>query len=172
MAIAKKLGQNYEAIRAAARYKAIKVNLNDIDFELKVRVPVKREMEEMMAVIANPPNEIVQQIYEQLSAPLLKSIEEAGNDFISALNEAGEKIKVLDDDIVVDGNSVRKIAQMSAIWQTQVEKYFALLQSATGEPINESFDEITEEFPDAVVKEIVEKIDAAIRPNYKEAKKN
>ena len=172
MAISKKLGQNYEAIRAAARFKTIKVNLNDVDFELKVRIPVKREMEEIMAAIANPTKEAAEQVYVQLSTPLLKSIEEAGDGFVAALNEDGEKIKILDDDIVVDGNSIRKIAQLSAIWQVQVERYFGLLQSATGEPINESFEEITEEFPDSIVKEIIDKIDAAIRPNYKEAKKN
>jgi hypothetical protein len=172
MAISKKLGQNYEAIRAAARFKTIKVTLNDLDFELKVRVPVKREMEEIMAAIANPNKDEIERIYQQLSSPLLKSIEDAGEGFVDALNEGGEKVKVLEDDIVVDGNSIRKIAQLSAIWQTQVERYFALLQSATGEPINESFEEISEEFPDAIVKEIIDKIDAAIRPNYGEAKKN
>lgn len=172
MAISKKLGQNYESIRAAARFKTIKVNLNDLDFELKVRVPVKREMEEIMAAVANPDAAIVDRIYGELSSPLLKSINEAGAGFIEALNEGGEKVKVLDDDIIVDGNSIRKVAQLSAIWQTQVERYFSLLQSATGEPINESFEEISEEFPDAIVKEIVDKIDAAIRPNYGEARKN
>jgi hypothetical protein len=77
-----------------------------------------------------------------------------------------------DNDILVGGTSVRRVAELSAIWQTQVEKYFALLESQTGEPINETFDQISEEFPESVIKEIVGKIDEAIRPNYKDTKKN
>ena len=75
-------------------------------------------------------------------------------------------------DLIVDGNSVRHIAQMTATWQMQVEKYFSLLHSVTGEPITESYDEIAEEFPEVIIREIVAKIDEAIRPNYKETKKN
>jgi ribosomal protein S20 len=172
MTIANKLGSDYESIRAASKLKTIKVNLNDIEFELKVRVPVKKELEAMMASIASPDKEYKEKLYEELSAPLRKSILEAGDDFLNVFNSEAEKIKFTDDDIVVDGNSIRNIAHMSAMWHTQVEKFFSLLQSATGEPINESFEQITDEFPDAVVKEIIEKIDAAIRPNYGESRKN
>ena len=172
MTIANKLGSDYESIRSAARIKTIQVKLNDVEFPLKVRIPVKKEMEAMMAEIASPDKAYVETIYEQLSAPLKKSFVDAGDDFVKAINENGEKIKFTDNDIIVDGNSVRGIAQMSAVWQTQVEKYFALLQSATGEPINETFEQITEEFPDPVVKEIVQKIDSVIRPSYGETRKN
>jgi hypothetical protein len=172
MTIASKLGSDYESIRAASKFKTIKVNLNDIQFELKVRVPVKKELESMMASIAAPDKDYIEKLYEELSAPLRKSITDAGNDFLNAFNSESEKIKFTDNDIIVDGNSVRNIAQMSAMWHTQVEKYFSLLQSATGEPINETFEQITDEFPDAVVKEIIEKIDSTIRPNYGESRKN
>jgi hypothetical protein len=172
MAIASKLGQNYEAIRAAARFKTIKVKFNDLEFELKVRIPVKREMEEMTAVIASPPKEYVDKLYDDLSRPLLASLKDAGDGFLDALNQDGEKIKMLDNDILVDGTSIRQVAQMSGVWHKQVERYFSLLQSATGEPINETFDEISEEFPEPIIREIIEKIEQAIRPSYKEVKKN
>jgi len=61
---------------------------------------------------------------------------------------------------------------MTAIWETQVEEYFHLLQSETGEAINETFKDISEEFPEQVIREIVTEIDGAIRPDYKTAKKN
>jgi len=47
MTISNKLGTSYESIRAAARIKTIKVAINDMECELKVRVPVKREMDEI-----------------------------------------------------------------------------------------------------------------------------
>jgi len=46
------------------------------------------------------------------------------------------------------------------------------LQSVTGEPITESFEEIIEEFPENAIKEIIAQIDKAIRPNYQDTKKN
>jgi hypothetical protein len=172
MAIATKLGKGYEDIRAQSRFKTIAIQCNDVNFDLKVRIPVKREMESLIASITEPDEAKVEAIYLQLSAPLRKTLEEADKDFLEALNKDEEKIKVTDNDVIVDGTSVRHVAKMTSISQLQVEKYFALLQSATGEPITESYDEIAEEFPEAVIKEIVAKIDEAIKPNYKESKKN
>lgn len=172
MAIANKLGQDYEAIRAAARHKTVKVKLNDIEFDLKVRVPVKRELDAIMADIATPSAELVAALYTKLSQPLIDSLKDAEQGLIDALNSEGEKVKILENDVILDGTSVRQIALMSAIWQTQVEKFFGLIQSVTGEPVNESFEEISEEFPDEVIREIVTKIDQAIRPSYKDTKKN
>ena len=68
--------------------------------------------------------------------------------------------------------SVRQISHMNAVWQTQVELYFSLLITPTGEPVTETFDEIADEFPEEMIREIVKKIDEAIRPNYKDTKKN
>jgi hypothetical protein len=169
MAISKKLGT---AIGEASRFKTIKITFEDTTFDLRLRVPVKRELEEMLSQITTPEQELVDRIYTALSAPLLKTLNETDGDFLKVLNAESEKIKLTDDDVIIDGNSVKHIAQVSAIWQTQVQKYFSLLQSSTGEPINETYEEIAEEFPEFVIKEIIEKIESAIRPNYKETKKN
>ena len=67
---------------------------------------------------------------------------------------------------------MRSVANLTALWQRQVEMYFSLLQTQTAEPVNESYEEIAEEFPEAVIREIVKRIDEAIRPSYKDAKKN
>jgi hypothetical protein len=61
---------------------------------------------------------------------------------------------------------------MSIMWQSKVEEYFHLLISETGEPINETFDQIEQEFPDEVIKTIVDEIDKAIKPTYDSVKKN
>jgi len=172
MTFANKLGANYSDIRASARYKTITVQANDAIFDLKVRIPVKREMDALASTITDPEQAKIDAIYEMLGAPLRKTLEDAEEGFIEALNKDGDKIRITDNDVIVDGTSVRQVAKMTAIWQTQVEKYFSLLQSATGEPITESYDEIAEEFPESVIREIVGKIDEAIKPNYKESKKN
>lgn len=172
MTIATKFGPAYEAIRAAARYKTIKVQLNDIEHELKVRVPVKREMEEMLKAIASPPQERIQAMFDSLAGSLKETIQTSDQDFLTALNAESEKLRLTDNDVFVNGQSVRQLAAMTVIWQEQVERYFGLLQSATGEPVTETFEQIAEEFPEQIIREIVSKIDKAIRPNYEETKKN
>jgi hypothetical protein len=172
MTIANKLGPSYEAVRAQARIKTITVTLNDVECELKVRIPVKREMDEINTKITQGDSTIVDRIYTELSAPLLKTINEADEGFIKALGENDQKIVVTKNDVNINGTSFRQIASLTALWQTQVQIYFSLLQTPTGEPVNESYDEIAEEFPEQIIREIVQKIDAVIKPNYKDTKKN
>jgi hypothetical protein len=172
MTIANKLGPSYEAIRSAARIKTIQVELNDVQFDLKVRVPVKREMDEITAKLSTPDSALVEKLYEEMSKPLRDTVSNVEDGFLEALNADGEKMKFTDNDVIVSGTSVRNVATFTALWQRQVELFFGLLQTPTGEPVTETYDEIANEFPEQVIREIVKKIDEAIRPSYKDAKKN
>ena len=172
MSFADKLGKSYGMVRDQAKIKKIDIELGEVKFSLKVRIPLKHEMESLTEKIANPDPEKVNVIYENLTKSIKQAIEEGGDDFLKVLNGDKETIKVTDDDIVIDGTSTKQVANMTAIWETQVEEYFHLLQSETGEAINETFKDISEEFPEQVIREIVTEIDGAIRPNYKTAKKN
>ena len=172
MTISNKLGSSYESIRAAARIKTIKVAINDMECELKVRVPVKREMDEITAKLSTPDADLVEKLYEEMSGPLKATMASVEDGFLEALNADGEKMSFTDNDVIVSGTSVRHIATLSALWQRQVEMFFGLLQTETGEPVTESFQEIADEFPEAVIRDIVKSIDEAIRPSYKDAKKN
>jgi len=88
------------------------------------------------------------------------------------LNADKQIITVLDDDMIVDGNSVKQVATFNAMWETKVEEFFHLLQSENGEAIDETYEQISEEFPEPVIRQIVEDIESAIKPDYKTAKKN
>jgi len=172
MSFADKLGKSYGMVRDQAKIKKIDIELGEVKFSLKVRIPLKHEMESLTEKIANPDPEKVNVIYENITKSIKQAIEEGGDDFLKVLNGEKETIKVTDDDIVIDGTSTKQVANMTAIWETQVEEYFHLLQSETGEAINETFKDISEEFPEQVIREIVTAIDGAIRPDYKTAKKN
>jgi hypothetical protein len=172
MALANKLGKSYEQVKAVANIKTITVDLGDVKFNLRVRVPLKREVEEMTARMIAPSDERVQKIFDRFSAPIKKTIEEGGKDFLKAINEGKETIKISGDDLIIDGKSVRQVANFAAIEETRVEEYFHLLISENGEPITETYEEITAEFPEFAVKEILETIEQAIRPDYKTVKKN
>ena len=172
MTIGNKLGSSYESIKNAIKQKTIKITFNDTECELKVRVPFKREMEEITARISTPKPKLVEAIYNKLAAPIKKTVSTAEEGFMEAVNAEGEKLRITDNDVIVDGTSVRQVANVSAIWQTQVEQYFSLLLTETGEPVNETFEQIAEEFPEYAIREIVAKIGDAIKPNYEETKKN
>ena len=172
MALANKLGKSYEQVKAVANIKTITVDLGDVKFNLRVRVPLKREVEEMTARMIAPSDEQVQKIFDRFAAPIKKTIEEGGKDFLKAINEGKETIKIAGDDLIIDGKSVRQVANFAAIEETRVEEYFHLLISETGEAITETYEEITAEFPEFAVKEILDAIEQAIRPDYKTVKKN
>jgi hypothetical protein len=172
MSFADKLGKSYGVVRDQAKIKKIDIELGEVKFTLKVRIPLKHEMESITEKIANPDPEKVELIYSDLTKTMKQSLEDGGEEFLKLLNSEKETIKVTDDDIIINGTSTRQVSNMTAIWQTQVEQYFHLLESETGDPIDETYEQISSEFPEQIIKEIVTAIDGAIRPDYKTAKKN
>ena len=172
MTFAQKLGASYSQVRDQVKIKKIEIIVGSVIFNLRVRVPLKREMEQMIERISNPSPELIEKIYERMSKPLRESIAEGGDEFLEVLNKEKQVITVLDDDIVLDGNSVKQVATFTAMWETKVQEFFHLLQSESGEPINETYEQIAEEFPEAVIRQIVEDIEASVKPDYKTAKKN
>ena len=172
MSVAKKFGASYNDIKERIKYRTLLIEFDTIKFDLKVRIPLKKEMEDILADITSPKAEAVAVIYEKLSKPMLDAIKEGGDEFLKTVNAEKQFLTVLDDDVIVDGTSIKQVATMTAMWEIRVEKYFHLLQSETGEPINESFAEISEEFPESLIKQIVETIEQTVKPDYKTTKKN
>ena len=132
-------------------------------------IPLKKEMEKINNRILEPSQDRIDAAYIKLTEPILKVAKEGGDEFMSAVDN---KLTILDNDIILDGKSMRQIANFVAIDEAKVEEYFHLLISDTGEPINESYEEIIEEFPEFVIKEIISVIDSALKPDYKTVKKN
>jgi hypothetical protein len=172
MALANKLGKSYSKVQAETKLKTIHIDLEEVKFDLKVRVPLKKEMETITATILSPDQARVDKIFKRLADPMIKAMDEGGEDFVKAINEKKQTLTKTDDDLIVDGTSVRQVANFSAIEENKVEQYFHLLVSETGEPITETYEQIVEEFPEFVIREIVAEIDKAIKPDYKTVKKN
>ncbi|CAB4133904.1 hypothetical protein UFOVP263_50 [uncultured Caudovirales phage] len=172
MAFADKLGSSYAGVKDQVKIKTVNIKVGEASFDLKVRILLKREMEDLVAQISTPEPERVKAIYEKFAEPIRKSIDEGGEDFLKSINAEKQMIAVTDDDIILDGSSIKSVANYTAMWEVKVEKYFGLLQSETGEPITESFAQISEEFPESVIKLIIDEIDNVIKPTYKDVKKN
>lgn len=172
MSISSKLGKQFQQVKADIQTKKITIDLGDVKFDLKMKVPLKKEMEEINAKILTPSKERVDQVFEKIAGPMRKTLEEGGEDFIKALNANKQSVEITDDDLIVDGVSLRQVAQYQTIEEVRIEEFFHLLISETGVPVNESFDQISAEFPEFVMKEIAQCIQSAIAPDYKSAKKN
>lgn len=172
MTLSKKLSKSLQQISEELPVRKITVDLGEVRFDLRVRVPLKKQMEEMNARILAPSPERVEAIYQQISAPMRQTLAEGGEEFIKALNERKQTVVLTDDDLVIDGTSLRQVAQLQAMEEQKVEEYFHLLLSETNEAVTETYEEIVAEFPEFVVKEIVSAIQGAVNPDYKTTKKN
>lgn len=167
MTLGNKLGKAVQ--QDTLQVRKITIDLGETKFDLRVKVPLKKQIEDINARIFSPSTERTEAIYQRLSEPMLKTLQEGGEDFVKAL---GESVVVKDDDLIVDGTSLRQVSQIQAMEEAKVEEYFHLLVSETEESVNETYDEITAQLPEFVVKEIVIAIQSAISPDYKSIKKN
>ena len=172
MSFAQKLGSSYEQIKDKVKIKTLPIDMGEVKFNLKIRIPIKKEMEAMTERISNPPQEKIQAIFDRLAEPIKKIVTSSGDEFLTALNNEKQMLKITDDDVIIDGSSVKQVAGMTAMWEARVEEYFGMLQSETNDPVNETYEQISEEFPEQVIRQIIENIEAVIKPDYKATKKN
>ena len=168
MTLGNKLGKAVQ--QDTLQVRKITIDLGETKFDLRVKVPLKKQIEDINARIFSPSTERTEAIYQRLSEPMLKTLQEGGEDFVKALGDSVVVVK--DDDLIVDGTSLRQVSQIQAMEEAKVEEYFHLLVSETEESVNETYDEITAQLPEFVVKEIVIAIQSAISPDYKSIKKN
>ena len=172
MKLSEKLGKSLVQVLDQLPIKKIHIDLGDVQFDLKVRTPLKREIEELNARILSPTEDEIKAIYDAYAEPILKTLIEGGEDFEKAMAESKQKIEKLDDDLIVDGTSVRQISYFQAVEQKRIEEYFHLLETETGEAVTESYKEIISEFPEFAIKAIIAEIQKVIAPDYSSTKKN
>jgi hypothetical protein len=151
-----------------AKYQANKSNMLIRSFELgghtfKVRIPLMAESDAIYKKVSEPDEQIVEFVYQKISEPLRKFE-----------NNQTEEFKFVDNDILVDGRSMREAAKNKAITEARITEFFKLLvpelEGASLEDL--TYQDIEEEFPMSVQMQIVEKIGEVISPTYKEARGN
>jgi hypothetical protein len=150
------------------KYQANKKNLLIRSFELgghtfKVRIPLMVESDAIYKKVSNPDDENIDKIYQEITQPL-RQFED---------NQT-EEFKFVDNDILVDGRSMREAAKNKAITEARITEFFKLLvpevEGVTFEDL--TYSDIEEEFPMSVQLQIVEKIGEVISPTYREARGN
>jgi hypothetical protein len=150
------------------KYQANKKNLLIRSFELgghtfKVRIPLMVESDAIYKKVSNPDDEIIDKIYKEITEPLRQFESNQSEDFVFT-----------DNDILVEGRSMREAAKNKAITEARITEFFKLL---VPEVEGVSFEDLTypdieEEFPISVQMMIVEKIGEVISPTYREARGN
>lgn len=149
------------------RYEENKTKIFTRKFDLgghtfKVRVPYVHESDEIYRLINEPNPELIEAAFQEMTAPLRQV---QGN---------APEFTFTDDDVLVEGRSLRMAAKQKIQVEIQITEFFKLLvPEIEGESLNDlTYEEIKAEFPMSVQMQMLEKISEAISPTYKEARGN
>lgn len=147
------LGKKYEENRLSVLTR--KFELGDHTF--KVRVPSVQEIEAIYNYFKNPNEEKVEQEYQ-------KMLKEFGG------LEEREGLEVKENDVVIEGRSMRETAKNKHILQYRITEYIKFLIPETGSLDDITYEDVEAEFPLSVQMTLVEKINEVISPEYKDIK--
>jgi hypothetical protein len=150
-----------------AKYQQNRENIFTRRFELgghtfKVRIPYVNESDEIYKRINEPDEAKVAEAYKQMTDPLM------------ALKDQDAGFTFTDDDVLIEGRSLKEAAKQKIQVEIKITEFVKLLvpevEGATLDDL--TYEEIQAEFPMAVQMQLVEKIAEAISPTYKETKGN
>ena len=148
-----------------SKFQENKLSILTRTFELgnhtfKVRVPSVKEIEDIYDFFKNPDEDKVNEIYNELTKDLLKY-----------KSEAPDTIEYKDDDIIVEGRSIKEAAKNKCAMQNRIVEYIKFLIPESGQSLDDlEYKDVEDEFPLAVQIALVDKINEVISPDYKEVK--
>jgi len=123
----------------------------------KVKVPLTAESDAMFDRLKAPDEALVEKFYKQMS---------------EGFTEQSDTVQITDNDVIIDGRSIREAAINKALIQTRVTEMIRMLV-----PEEEGFDMSTvtyemidELFPFAIQIQLMELIGETVSPNYNTTK--
>lgn len=153
------LGANYEQKRREILTR--KFELGGHTF--KVRIPLVAESDAIYKRIMEPDAARVDQLYKEMTAPLEEFRGKSSDEF-----------QFTENDILVQGRSLREAAKMKAQTETRIVEYIKLLvpemEGATLDDL--TYADVEAEWPLNVQLVLCEKIGEIISPGYKETQGN
>ncbi len=122
----------------------------------KVKVPLTKEFEEMQVRMELIDDEIIDIYYQDL----IKDLEE------------GENCHITEDDVLVDGNSMKAAATNKRILEQRITELFRLLvpEEADFDMANITYPMIDELFPLPIQLQVIKNISETVSPGYEEVK--
>ena len=151
--LASALGKKYEENRLSVLTR--KFELGEHTF--KVRIPSVQEIEAIYNYFKSPNDVEVEKAYQDM----VKSID---------LKDVQEGVEIKDNDIVIEGRSMREAAKNKHILQYRITEYIKFLVPETGSLESLTYADVEAEFPLAIQLTLVDKINEVIAPDYKEIK--
>ena len=124
----------------------------------KVKVPLNLELEAANKRIYDVPEDVIKARLEKMTSTLRA--------------EKMDGVEVTDDDVIVEGKSVKETVVGVLYMERRVVEYMKFLVPESGDLENITYEEIEAEFPVAVQLALIEKIAEAVSPNYKETRGN
>ena len=152
--LASAFGAKYESAVAQIRTKTFSIG----GHEFNVRIPLTVEMNALQERIAKVDESNLQAKFEEMTKELRSS--------------PPNGVEVTENDVIIDGKSTRELANAVLMMENRVVEYIRLLVPMNGTLDDITYAEIEEEWPLAVQMEIVERVNEAIQPGYKDTRKN
>ena len=145
------LGKEYEDHKQSILTRTLKFN----DATFKIVIPSVAKIEAIYNYRNSPNLEKIESIYQQLKANLVIKPE--------------DKVEEKENDIVVNGRSIRESATNTHLTQYQILEYFKFIVPQEGQDINTlTYEDINTEIPLQIQIEFMNKINEVLSPDYKE----
>jgi hypothetical protein len=145
-----------------------KIRIRNFEYngqQFKVRVPLTQEAEVMFDKVDNPPAELVQAKFDELTKELYIKKQE--------IIDSKAEIKFTDDDVIVGEQSLLALAKSQASGEIRILESIKLLVPVDGTSLGEiTYDQVQAEFPLPVQLSLVKKIAEIVSPSYEDVRKN
>lgn len=152
--LASALGKKYEQNRISVMTRQFELG----NHTFKVRVPSVGEIEAIYDYFKSPNDDDVEKEFLAMTSQL-QSLKDATDD----------SVQFTDDDVIVDGRSMREAARNKTVLQHRIVEYIKFLIPENGEmPADLNYQDVADEWPLAIQLMIVDKINEVISPDYKE----
>lgn len=155
------LGQKYQSKRATIFTRTFELG----GHTFKVQIPSVAQSDKIYQAVMNPSDELIESIYQKMVEPLM-----AFKD--ASTQEDG--VEYLENDVLVQGRSMREAAKNKAMTEAKITEYIKLLVPENSEDTMDdiTYADIEAEFPLAIQLTLIEKIAEVISPSYKENRGN
>lgn len=111
-------------------------------------------------------------MFERLKQPNQELIEKYYKDLTTGITESSEKVEITDNDIIIDGRSLREAAKSKVMIQARITEMIRLLvpEEEAFDMSTITYDMVDELFPFAIQIQLMELIGETVSPNYNTTK--
>lgn len=155
------LGEKYQSKRSAIFTRTFELG----GHTFKVQIPSIAQSDKIYQQVMNPSEEVIDALYAKMVEPLLTFKDSASPE---------DQVEYLDNDVVVQGRSMREAAKNKAMTEAKITEYIKLLIPENPENTMDdiTYADVEAEFPLPIQLSLIEKIAEVISPSYKESRGN